>query len=461
MNQGGAPASRNHGAQAPCSATSRLDVFLRAGAIDVPLLFALKAAVDVYVLSQGFTHVSDDDYARVVIAQQFAGHPALDPSGTSWLPFPFWVTGAAMLAFGHSLEVARIVACVLGVVSVAAPYAAMRAVGCARGTALVATGVALALPWSAWLGVATVPEAPTAALIAAGAIAVTAPNARLPASLALLAASLSRYEAWPVCAVFAIVCAIAARRDVEGRARTVAAGLVALLGPVVWMLWNAHAHGSPLHFLARVTAYRQTIGAAAIPLWAKLEAFPLALVSTSPLVLALAAAGALVLPYDETLRRRWIAPLVAAAAILAFLVYGDARDGAPTHHPERSVLPILWILVPFATDALRTFGRNAAWGRPWREMWLFGLAISGGIASLALLPTELRDAPGMSPEEQRGAQIRRGRELPASGSVTVTPCAYEHFALMAAAGSPERFTIRPAEPRSMAAACPRVDRNER
>jgi hypothetical protein len=461
VRQGGAPASTNLGAQAPRSAGSKLDALLRAGAIDVPLLFALKASVGVYVLSLGFTHVSDDDYARVVIAQQFAGHPVLDPSGTSWLPFPFWVTGAAMLAFGRSLEVARVVACVLGIASVAAPYAAMRAVGCARATALVAVGVALAIPWSAWLGVATVPEAPTAALIAAGAIAVTAPSARLPASFALLAASLSRYEAWPVCAVFATVCAIAARRDVEGRARAVTAGLVAVLGPIVWMLWNAHAHGSPLHFLTRVTTYRRAIGAAAAPLWTKLEAFPLALASTSPLVLALAATGALTLLYDATLRRRWIAPLVAAASILAFLVYGDARDGAPTHHPERSVLPILWILIPFATDALRTFGRNVAWGRPWREMWLFGLAVSGGVAWLALLPAELRDAPGMSPPEQRGAQIRRGRELPASGSVTVTPCAYEHFALIAAAGSPERFTIRPAEPTDMTAACPRVDQIER
>jgi hypothetical protein len=33
--------------------------------------------------------VSDDDYARVVIAQRLS--LALDPSGTSWLPFPFWL----------------------------------------------------------------------------------------------------------------------------------------------------------------------------------------------------------------------------------------------------------------------------------------------------------------------------------------------------------------------------------
>ena len=52
------------------------------------------------VLALGFDHISDDDFARVTIAQTFASHPKVDPSGTSWLPFPFWAMGAAMLLFG-------------------------------------------------------------------------------------------------------------------------------------------------------------------------------------------------------------------------------------------------------------------------------------------------------------------------------------------------------------------------
>ncbi|MGO9000126.1 MAG: hypothetical protein ACLQVI_42910 [Polyangiaceae bacterium] len=437
---------------------------LRAVAIDVPLLFAAKMAVGLYVLSAGFTHVSDDDYARVVIAQEFAHHPALDPSGTSWLPFPFWVAGGAMRAFGSSLEVARVVAGALGVLSVAAPYAALRAVGCGRATALVAVGVALAIPWSAWLGVATVPEAPTACLVAAGVIAVTSPPARVTASFALLVASLSRYEAWPACAVFAAVCLLAARKGESSRASTLAASAVALIGPISWMLWNAHAHGSPLHFIARVTSYRQAIGAAAIPVSAKLGAFPLALASVSPAVLALAVVGGAILPFDETLRRRWVAPLIAAAAIFAFLIYGDVRDGAPTHHPERAVLPIVWILAPFAADALRTFGRKFAWARPQREMWLVGLVLSGGLAWLALLPGRLRDAPGLSGEESRSSQLARGRQLAwygkPGGHWSLTPCSYEHFALIAAYGWPERFTILPSSHAPVTADCPRLDLDE-
>lgn len=151
---------------------------LDGAALDAAIVVALKATLSGVVLWLGFSHVSDDDYARVVIAQSFAHAPKLDPSGTSWLPFPFWINGAAMMAFGRSLEVARAVAIVLGAATVAAPYLALRAVGVARGAALAAVVVAMTAPWNAWLGAATVPDAPTGALIAAGAIATASARAR-------------------------------------------------------------------------------------------------------------------------------------------------------------------------------------------------------------------------------------------------------------------------------------------
>jgi len=366
-----------------------------------------------------------------------------------------------MLALGRSLQMARAFAFALGIVSVAGPYAAMRAVGCARATAVVAIGVALALPWSAWVGVTTVPEAPTACLVAAAAIAVTSRRARTLASLALLAAALSRYEAWPVCATFAATGAIAARREKSARAWGLLASAVALIGPIAWLLWNAHAHGSPFHFVARVAAYRQAIGAAAIPLRQKLATFPLALFSASPSIVLLALVGATALPGDPVLQRRWLPALASAAALLAFLVYGDVRDGAPTHHPERAVLPILWILAPFAADSLRALGRRMAWGRPTREAVVFGIAAAGALAWTALLPARLRDAPAMSEDESRRAQIERGLALAASFQAEdhwrVIPCAYEHFALLAASAEPERFTILASERARVTPACPELE----
>jgi len=91
-------------------------------------LVALKCAVSAWALHIGFTHVSDDDFARVTLAQAFAHAPQLDPTGTSWLPFPFWLNGGAMALFGRSLAVARGVA----VVSSAAP-SSCTARCCGRG----------------------------------------------------------------------------------------------------------------------------------------------------------------------------------------------------------------------------------------------------------------------------------------------------------------------------------------
>ena len=82
--------------------------------IDAAILALAKVAVSLWVLRLGFSHVSDDDFARTVIAQTFAGAPKLDPSGTSWLPLPFWLTGGAMMVLGRSIAVARGVAIALG-----------------------------------------------------------------------------------------------------------------------------------------------------------------------------------------------------------------------------------------------------------------------------------------------------------------------------------------------------------
>jgi hypothetical protein len=45
----------------------------------------------------------------------------------------------------------------------------------------------------------------------------------------------------------------------------------------------------------------------------------------------------------------------------------------------------------------------------------------------------------------------------AASHVTVTPCAYEHFALIAAFGAPERVDVAPATHEPVTPACPRVE----
>jgi hypothetical protein len=415
----------------------------RGALLDVALLYALKLAVSATVLRSGFSHVSDDDYARTVISEQFAHAPRLDPSGTSWLPLPFWIEGAAMILFGRSLAVARAVAIVMGTACVAAPYLAMRAVRVDRAAAWTGTAIAMALPWNAWLGVATVPEGWTGALVAAALLGMTSDRARPVAAGALLVTSLSRYEAWPAAAVFAALC-LARARGSSGRAavREMACALVAISGPVSWMVWNAYAHGNPLHFLARVSAFRRAMGAAQIPVQDKLLGFPRALATETPELAGCAAVALWALCVDSSLRARWGWTVVAIVAIVAFLVIGDVRDGAPTHHPARALSPVWWVVAGIGTDSTALAARTVQ-----SRVRLAGAVcvVTAAAVWLGSLAGRWSAGPGRTDWDRRDSQIARGLEMRADDvrSAEVTPCAFEHFALLAAWGRPERARVNP------------------
>jgi hypothetical protein len=427
----------------------------RAGlAGDAVALAALKVAVGTWVLSHGFSHVSDDDYARTVIGEQFAHAARLDPSGTSWLPLPFWILGSVMAVAGRSLLLARIVAVALSAAAVVAPYLAFRAVEMGRAASLAATILAMALPWNAWLGAATVPEGWVGALVCAGLVAMPRDGARPWCACALLAASLSRYEAWPACALLAALCAVRARGGQPLR-REAAWAAVGLAGVCGWMAWNALTHGDALHFLVRVRTFRHAIGAADVPLSDKVFGYPRSLAAQTPEAALLGAVGVIGVLADAELRARWRWPMVGSAAILAFLVVGDVRDGAPTHHAARALAPVWWVWIGCGVDAVAT-----AWARmraddPRR----FGIAATSAVAAFAwlvLLPGRWAEAPGRSDAERRDAQIARGEDLARRNveSAEITPCSFEHFALLAAWGRPERATVHERAGTPPTAACP-------
>ena len=324
------------------------------------LAFAVlaKLCVSLITLAAGFRAVSDDDYARVVIAEEWARSPKLDPSGTSWLPLPFYVDGAAMLAFGRSLFSAQMVAVASGALAVALVCVAGHWITGSKRSAFAGALIAAALPWSARLGVSTVPELLASALtLLAMAATVRAGDAEhggrmmsrraLVGALALLAACLSRYEPWFVAAGFSV---IALFEIVRGRARgadaarLVAAVGLALAGPVAWMAWNAHAHGSALHFVDRVAAYRDAVDHGSLTsrvfgyLWAIARAEP-----------ELWAIGALLLVHlrarHHAAYRSIVAPFARPLLLALFLVLAltvsSIRGGAPTHHSERALFAVI------------------------------------------------------------------------------------------------------------------------
>jgi hypothetical protein len=108
-------------------------------------------------------------------------------------------------------------------------------------------------------------------------------------------------------------------------------------------------------------------------------------------------------------------------------------------------------------DTAYTLGAGLTRGRAWTFASAAAAAIVGA-AWLVTLPGRLAAAPGQGPSERRDAQIKRGLALREEGAqhVRVSPCAYEHFALLAAWGAPERATILPASHSPVTPECPAV-----
>lgn len=428
-------------------ALARDDSARRDAAIAALLACAKIGASIALVSAFGFRQISDDDYARTVIAESFAHAPKLDPSGTSWLPFPFWLTGTAMAAFGRSLGVARAVGYAASGLGAAIFFVALRRAGAARGLAAAATLVASLTAWSLWLGAAPVPEGFTGPLMAAAMLGLVhddgdARGARVMPALLAAVCALSRYEAWPLAATVSVCALLAARRvwPAANARRALAIAALAAAGPLAWMAWNRIDHGSALHFVARVTRYRHAIGAAGAPLGDKLVLYPAAFVRGFPeaVVAGLLGAAAVV-----RAPRRFVSAAIAAALVFGFLVAGELGEGAPTHHPERALVWAAWLAIGFGAIVAGAARERAA---PYR--WaVFGACFGAAALIVLRAGTALHDYPGRG-DADRAAQIARGEALRAAGArdLVVTPCAYEHFALMAAYGAPEAFRIVPKAP---------------
>ncbi len=433
---------------------------------DAACIALLHAGACALARAGGFDHVSDDDFARVTIAQAFAHAPRLDPSGTSWLPFPFWILGTVMAILGRSLVVAHAASIVLSAAAATTPYLVLRSTGIPRGRALLAMAFAFATPWCFWLGAAPVPESFTASFTAAGILGLCAarfaeqasagdddelaaagtsarPRIAVLSALAILAACLSRYEAWPVAAVLAVTLAVrGARATREQRPLLVGLAIACTLGPLLWMAWNAHAHDGPLHFFRRVSSFKRAIGDGATDFFGALLMYPGLLLTTRP---EIAIPTLFLLPSairDPLVRRRWGIPLICVVAQIAFLSYGNARDGAPAHHPERALVGAMVVLALFTADVgLTKLHQLALDGR--------SLAAKAGAAffGIAWIISGVRggDPPGRGGSEDRTEQVARGAKLRADGvkAFAVTPCAFEHFALIAAYGAPENVAIEP------------------
>jgi hypothetical protein len=385
---------------------------------------ALLGAAALYVVWVAQHHgplaLSDDDYARLTIALDVARTPRLDPSGTSWLPAPFWLYGFVLRSAPSSgavpIDVARQVPFVLACVGAWLVYAGARLIGLTRYPAALGVLAGLGVHAVAQLAGLCVPEHPTAALCTFALLARFGrrPELGVVASLAVALASLCRYEAWPVAAVLALA-ALARGPSVRGAVEAA----VALSGVVLWLVHNQLVHGDALHFLGRVAAYRDALGVRG-DRTSVLLGYGRALVGeSSGLVLALVVilAGGV-----RRTRVYTLAPWLGVLAMLAFLLAGALVGGVPTHHVGR------------ALSAFFLLGGVYSAARP-------PLAALLALTELGLLPWTIGHSDGFSrrAEEELG-RLARDCARAEERLLVATPD-YGYFAVLAAFGDPARSDV--------------------
>ncbi len=388
----------------------------------------------------GFRAISDDDYSRVVIAARFAQHPSPDPSGTSWLPLPFWLYGVPMAVLGDSLFVARAVALLLGAASAALVWLCARLLGLGERVALWGALAAVLLPYGSWLSAATVPEAPTAALLLFGAVTLARdePKLRSWGGLALGAACFCRYESWVPALVFAAVCALDAWRSRNKWTGLAAAFAVAPIA--LWLLHGVVRHDDAWFFVTRVSRYSAALGREPVATLPALLSTPWALVRFEP-ELFVVFVGALLL----TLRRgespfgagAWRS-LAVLGSLIVFLSVAAANGSAATHHPERSLLPVFWFLALVSAGLVaRVAQRPRAWLLPAVAL---PLAL---LASLGLRP-ELRRTFADRREEEQIGQVLSSLD---AREVALDTDDYGFFAVQAALGYGKSWVLTDHDPR--------------
>jgi hypothetical protein len=360
-----------------------------------------------------------------------AEQPSFDPSGTSWLPAPFWAYGAAFRAFGDGLGVARTVAIVLALAATVLVYVAARVLGTTRIAAVVAAVLSCMLvPYSAFLGVAALPEVPCAALVlfSAATLAADAPLLRALGGGSLILACLSRYEAWPVaaaCAAFGLWDAIRQRRFAY-----LGGAVLALAGPMLWLILGHVSHGDAWFFIGRVTAYRRALGGIDTSLWRRLAEYPWALVwNALPLCILFPIFAFMAPKSAQAGGPRYRRCALALLALLGFLMLGSVRDGVPTHHAARVLLP-LWFFG--CVVAGREFARRATDASGRRRL----VIVVAAITSIPLVGG--LDLPSNEGFAQRALELEAGRaaRLQTKHGLAIDTTDYGYLAVQAGFGSP-------------------------
>jgi hypothetical protein len=326
-------------------------------------LFLLTLIVRLVLLP--ITHNNTtDSWSRLHNAQLWLQHPTALPAATSsgaWLPLHFWLLGAVLWVI-KSETAARVFTVLLGTLTVVL-CASIWTQAFGRRIALASSLVLALFGFHIAFSITTSSEAPTIFFLAAGIYGWVRYASEagwrwlLLSTLALNAASLCRFEAWLVPPVLSLTLLDFSRgwssvfsNGVAWR-KTLRFAVCTSFGAVGWVIFSFIRWGDPFELPHRTvwlnTHFRPPV--LHHSLYFRLLTVPGSLlISLSPLVVALAALGLVMVIARACGIARGLALLVLI--LLGFNWWNSIRYEVTQ---ARYTLLYSWLLIPFAFEALR------------------------------------------------------------------------------------------------------------
>jgi 4-amino-4-deoxy-L-arabinose transferase-like glycosyltransferase len=356
-----------------CSWRTASWLFLLALAVRIPFLFLAD-------------NNGTDAWARYLIARSWLENPRQLPSEV-WLPFHFWLLGAALLMRNSELS-ARLLTVLFGAFTVFPYWGMLRRVFDPRVAFWSALLFAL-FGFHIGYSVTTSSEAPTIFFLVLGFYAWVRFFLGdgwvwlMLCGLGFIAASLCRFEVWLVIPLLALLSLDFSQGwasvwlNRRAWRQMVSFGLVASAGAVGWMLFSFWMWGDPLA-APKGSAWQSQHMLLHQSLLRRLIAVPGALVVTlSPLVAGLAVWGLV----QTQVRTQ---PLKRALAVVALSMAGLQVLNSVTSNltMARFTLMYSWLLIPYAFEGLCALSRHwvgAESRAVFGSVLLFFLLWQGGI----------------------------------------------------------------------------------
>lgn len=364
----GSPVLTPPAAPAPDQAVTRRSTWPGVALVAVAVAL-VRLLASLIARQTGFLEYNADGYARIIHAAEWARAPRFDVG--VWLPLQFWLTGMALWAW-PDLAVTPIV---LNSAAALGSAWLLAAIGWRLGgpaVGLTAGLLAAGFPWSVWFGLSGLAEAPFALAVSAAGLGLVTWLQATPvggvrssrglwlAALALLAATMLRYEGWFYALALAPLVVAVATPGERRRPRTLAPLVVPFLFPAVWVGASALISGDPFSF-AHVTSDITAAEATHESLTAieRLIFYPIFAATLAWPVVGLALAGAL------WQRRRpgvvgYTLWLLGELAVLALVTARFSGIGAGR---DRYVMSTIVLLLPLVSLTVVALWQRAGWTR--------------------------------------------------------------------------------------------------